>query len=104
MTDSKFLHQLDAEKKWYLGADADQWIIYRRRVAKGKEQFAGQSFIGDDKRILYRCISEHNITLTDKAQELIDSLPDDFHEFQAIYNTKSGKGRKKGYKPSENKS
>lgn len=96
-----FPFQLDAEDKWYLGADGEQWIIYRRRVAKGKEQFAGQSFIADDKRILHRCIREHGITLTAEATAMIDSLPDNFMEFKAIYNPKSGKGRKKGYKPSE---
>ena len=104
MTDSKFLHQLDAEDKWYLGADSEKWIIYRGRVGKGKEKLAGQSFIADDKQILHRCIREHGITLTEEAREMIDGLPDNFIEFKAIYNPKSGKGRKKGYKPSKNKS
>jgi len=90
-----FPFQLDAEDKWYLGADSLQWIIYRKRIANGKEMMVGRSFIGDDHSLIYRDCREHGIEITAEAKAKIDSLPFNFLDFQAEYKTKSGKGRKK---------
>jgi len=94
MTDT-FSVPLDEAGDWFLGADSSQWIIQRKRTAKGVEMLIGQSFIGSEKRILHRCIKRHNITLTDEAKATIDSFPERFLDFVDIYHTKSGKGRRK---------
>lgn len=89
-----FPFQLDAEDKWYLGADSLQWIIYRKRISKGKEMMVGRCF-PCSKKLIYRTCREDGIELTDEAKAKLDSLPEMFLDFHELYQTKSGKGRKK---------
>jgi len=96
MTKVKFPFALDAAEDWFLGVDSQQWILYRKRTAKGKSLLVGQSFFGSAKTSIFDSINNrYKITLTDEAREKIDSLPDHFLVFRDLYKPKSGKGRKK---------
>ena len=44
---------------------------------------AAQTYIGSEKRILYRCIRERGIVLTPEAQARLDALPERFMAFLA---------------------
>jgi DNA polymerase III delta subunit len=96
MAKVKFPFALDVAEDWFLGADSQQWIIYRKRTANGKSLLVGQSFFGSEKALLVNTINNrYKIALTDEAREKIDSLPDRFLVFYELYKPKSGKGRKK---------
>ena len=41
----------------------------------------GVSFIGSEKRVLRRCIREHDVVLTPEAQARLDALPKMFLDF-----------------------
>lgn len=90
----KFLIILDADRKWALGADSMQWIIYKINTSKGKEVFQGRSFISGDRGLFQRCFREDGVNLSTEAEAAIAKLPFTFKEFAEIYNPRSGKGRK----------
>ena len=89
----KPLFNLDAEARWRLAYDSNQWIIQRRtkkpRVGRleggsiADSGYRGVSFIGSTKRTLYRCIREAGVVLTPTAQTRLDALPGDFLDFVA---------------------
>ena len=89
----KFLIQLDAGRKWALGADAMQWIIYRVNTSNGDEVLQGRSFVNSDQDLLRRCLREYDVNLTDEAVAAMAELPHTFREFKEKFNPKSGKGR-----------
>lgn len=96
MAKVKFPFAIDAAEDWFVGADSQQWIIYRKRTAKGKSLLVGQSFFGSLKSSLLDSINNRfKIAITDEALAKIDSLPDHFLVFRDLYKPKSGKGRKK---------
>ena len=85
------LFVLDAEARWQLAYDSNQWIIQRRtkkpRVGRleggsiADSGYRGVSFIGSTKRTLYRCIREAGVVLTLEAQVRLDALPERFLDF-----------------------
>ena len=87
----KLLFILDAEGRWRLAYDKQQWIVQRRvgspRPGKGAAVrdtgWRGISFIGGEKRTLYRCICETGISLTPEALARLDALPEQFLDFVA---------------------
>ena len=87
----KPLFTLDTEARWRLAYDRNQWVLQRRagspRPEKGSAVrdtgWRGVSFIGSEKRILYRCISERGVVLTAEAQARLDALPERFADFTA---------------------
>jgi len=91
MTD-KPLFNLDAEARWRLAYDNQQWVVQRRvgspRPGKGAAVrdtgWKGISFIGSTKRVLRRVIHEAGISLTPEAQARLDALPEQFLDFVAV--------------------
>ncbi len=87
----KPLFDLDAEGRWRLAYDRQQWIIQRRVGAVRpsdsgavlKSGWQAQSFVGGKKATLHRLFREHGISLTREAQTRFDSLPEQFMDFIA---------------------
>ncbi len=83
------LFTLDAEARWRLAYDINQWVLQRRvgspRPGKGAairdSGWRGVSFIGGEKRVLYRCIREAGVVLAAEAQARLDALPEQFLDF-----------------------
>ncbi len=89
----KPLFTLDAECRWRLAYERQQWII-QRRVGKPlpgrSDSSAGAtsgwkavSFVGGKKATLDRLYREKGISLTREAQTRFDSLPEQFMDFIA---------------------
>ena len=89
----KPLFDLDADGRWRLAFDRQQWVV-QRRVGKPRPGRSGSaavrdtgwkgiSFIGSTKRVLDRCIREAGVVLTAEAQAQLDALPDQFMDFVA---------------------
>ncbi len=84
----KPLFTLDAESRWRLAYDKQQWVIQRRaqkpRVRRleghaiADSGWRGVSFVGSEKRILRRVIREAGVVLTAEAQARLDALPEQF--------------------------
>ena len=89
MTDTLF--PLDADSRWRLAHDELQWIVQRKSQAArpGNSHgmrdsgWRGVSYVGSEKRILYRCIREHGVILTADATARLDALPEQFVDFVA---------------------
>ena len=90
------LFKLDAEARWRLAYDRNQWILQRgekrnsvRAGARSKGprsdgmDWRGVSFVGSEKRILRRVIREAGVVLTAEATARLDALPEQFLEFTA---------------------
>ncbi len=90
MTD-KPLFILDAEARWRLAYDRQQWVVQRRRRAPRRSERAGiadsgwrgVSFIGSTKATLRRVLGEKRVVLTAEAQARLDALPERFIDFVA---------------------
>ena len=85
---------LDADQKWYLAYDANQWVIRRNkgvRKAHNGAREAGHSaikweprwFIGSTKTGLLTFILGNEIELTEEAKAAYKALPDTFLEWIA---------------------
>ena len=87
----KSLFILDAEARWRLAYDSNQWIIQRRKGSARPANRSGiaesgwraVSFIGSEKRVLHRCLREAGVVLTAEASARFDALPERFLEFTA---------------------
>ncbi len=87
------LFTLDAEGRWRLAYDAQQWVIQRRtqkpRVRRleghaiADSGWRGVSFVGGRKTTLARLFREKGIVLTREAQARFDALPQQFLDFGA---------------------
>ncbi|MCZ6861709.1 MAG: hypothetical protein O7I42_15780 [Alphaproteobacteria bacterium] len=85
----KSLFNLDAEARWRLSYDRQQWILQRRagspRAGKGSAVrdtgWKAVSFIGSEKRVLHRCICEAGVVLIPEALARLDALPEQFLDF-----------------------
>ncbi len=92
MTD-KPLFNLDAEGRWRLAYDSQQWVVQRRaqkpRVRRleghaiADSGWRGVSFVGGKKATLGRIFREKGIVLTAEAQARLDALPERFMDFIA---------------------
>ncbi len=83
---------LDAESRWRLAFDAQQWVVQRRRRAPRRSERAGIAdsgwrgvgpFIGSTKATLRRVLGEKRVVLTPEAQARLDALPERFIDFVA---------------------
>ncbi len=87
----KPLFNLDADSRWRLAYDSNQWVVQRRkgparpanRSGIADSGWRGVSFIGGEKRVLRRCIREAGVVLTAEAQARLDALPEQFLNFIA---------------------
>ncbi len=85
----KPLFNLDAEGRWRLAYDRNQWIIQRRKgpsrgsnVVPGRDSgWMAVSFVGGKKATLERLFREKGISLTAEAQARLDALPEQFLDF-----------------------
>ncbi len=81
MVDTQFLR---ISEKWALAYDNAQWILQRRK-APGKKggayRWAGVSFVGSNKDILWRVLREKGAEIGPAAREYIDAMPDTFREW-----------------------
>ncbi len=85
------LFALDAEPRWRLAYDRQQWVIQRRagspRPGKGSAVrdtgWKAVSFVGSEKRVLHRCICEAGVVLTPEALARLDAPPEQFLDFVA---------------------
>ncbi len=90
MTD-KPLFSLDAEARWRLAYDRQQWVVQRRRRAPRRSERAGiadsgwrgVSFIGSTRATLRRVLGEKGVVSTPEAQARLDALPERFMDFIA---------------------
>ncbi len=86
----KPLFSLDAEGRWRLAYDAQQWVIQRRtkkpRVSHTEggsiadSGWRGVSFVGGKKATLVRVLGEKGVVLTAEAQARLDALPETFRD------------------------
>ncbi len=89
----KPLFILDADSRWRLAYDSNQWVIQRRaqkpRVRRleghaiADSGWRGVAFVGGTKTTLARLFREKGISLTPEAQSRLDSLPEQFVDFIA---------------------
>ncbi len=89
----KPLFNLDAEGRWRLAYDSQQWVIQHRtkkaRVSHTEggsirdSGWRGVSFVGGKKATLGRIFREKGISLTPEAQVRFDALPEQFLDFIA---------------------
>ncbi len=89
----KPLFTLDAEGRWRLAYDSNQWVLQRRtqkpRVRRleghaiADSGWRGVSFVGSKKTTLARLFREKGISLTREAQARFDALPEQFLDFIA---------------------
>ncbi len=89
----KPLFNLDAEGRWRLAYDRQQWVIQRRTgkpcrrgsdsAAMRRTGWRGVSFIGGTKTTLRRVLGEKGAVLTPEAQARLDVLPEQFLNFFA---------------------
>ncbi len=96
MTD-KPLFTLDAEARWRLAYDRQQWVIQRRAgkplpgrsdsSAGATSGWKAVSFVGGKKATLDRLYGEKGIVLTLEAQSRLDALPEQFLDFIAAPET-----------------
>ncbi len=87
------LFTLDAEGRWRLAHDRQQWVLQRRtkkprvRHIEGRavadSGWRGVAFIGSEKRILHRVLREKGVVLTAEAQACLETLPETFRDFIA---------------------
>ena len=85
------LFTLDAEGRWRLAYDRQQWVIQRRtqkpRVRRleghaiADSGWRGVSFVGGKKTTLARLFREKGISPTPEAQARFDALPQQFLDF-----------------------
>ena len=89
----KPLFLLDAEGRWQLAYDRQQWVV-QRRIGKARAShiegrsiarsgYEAVSFIGSEKRVLTRVLGEKRVILTPEAQARLDALPERFMDFIA---------------------
>ncbi len=87
------LFTLDADGRWRLAHDRQQWIIQRRtkKARVGRTEggsiadsgWRGVSFVGGKKATLDRLFREKGISLTREAQTRFNALPGQFMDFIA---------------------
>ncbi len=85
----KPLFTLDAESRWRLAYDRNQWVIQRRkgsarpanRSGIAESGWRGVSFVGSTKTTLRRVLREAGVGLTAEAQARLDALPEQFLDF-----------------------
>ncbi len=93
MTD-KPLFNLDAEGRWRLAYDRQQWVIQHRIKKARVSHTEGGSirdsgwrgvspFVGSTKATLARILGEKGVVLTSEAQARLDALPERFMDFIA---------------------
>jgi hypothetical protein len=81
-------------EKAALGADSQQWILYRGREPKPDKPmpkgglwqgklWTGISFVRSTKAVLVRCIREKGVELSPEGRVALDALPDDFDSWKA---------------------
>ncbi len=89
----KPLFDLDADGRWRLAFDRQQWVV-QRRVGKPRSGRSGSaavrdtgwkgiSFVGSEKRILRRVLLEAGVVLAPEAQARLNALPELFLDFIA---------------------
>ena len=89
----KPLFTLDADGRWRLAYDNNQWVIQRRtqkpRVRRleghaiADTGWRGVSFVGGKKATLDLLFREKGVSLTAEAQARLDALPEQFMDFIA---------------------
>ncbi len=85
------LFSLDAEGRWRLAYDNNQWVLQKRAGSPGRNRYGiresgwrGVSFVGGRKATLGRLFREKGICLTPEAQARFDVLPEQFLDFVAV--------------------
>ncbi len=86
----KPLFNLDAEGRWRLAYDSNQWVLQKRAGSPGRNRYGihesgwpGVSFVGCRKATLGRLFREKGIVLTAEARARFDMLPEQFLDFIA---------------------
>ena len=87
----KPLFTLDADGRWRLAYDSNQWVIQRRAQKPRARRLEGHaivdsgwrgvSFVGGKKATLDRLFREKGVSLTPEANARIDALPEQFMDF-----------------------
>ena len=66
---------------WSLGADDNQWIVYRKRSHRDQTKWQAVSFIASEKHILRRVLREKGIIVSPEANAALNALSDTFKEW-----------------------
>ena len=84
VVDTQFLR---LSENWALAYDENQWIVQRRK-APGKKggawRWAGVSFVGSNKDILWRVLRENGAGIDPAAREYIDAMLHTFREWNSM--------------------
>ncbi len=90
----KPLFSLDAEGRWRLAYDSQQWVVQQRvgtpcqrgsdSAAMRRTGWKAVSFIGGKKATLARVLGEKGVILTAEAQARLDALPERFTDFVEV--------------------
>ncbi len=88
MTDTP-LFNLDANGRWRLVYDRQQWVVQCRRRAPRRSERAGiadsgwrgVSYVGGKKATLLHLFREKGVVLTAEGQAQFDALPEQFMDF-----------------------
>ncbi len=90
----KLLFNLDAEGRWRLAFDRQQWVLQQRRGKARASHIEGRSiarsgyeavsFIGRNKRVLARVLGEKGVVLTAEAAARLDALSERFTDFVEV--------------------
>ncbi len=91
----KPLFNLDADGRWRLAYDKNQWVLQRRvgspdRNTSGIREsgWRAVSFVGGKKATLVRLFREKGIILTAEAQASFDALPERFLDWYGGFKLK----------------
>ena len=69
--------QFASSGSWALATDGVQWILQRRRSARGRPSWRPVSFVRSTRAVLARCMREKGIPPADQVA-LLDGLPETF--------------------------
>lgn len=74
-------HSVELSPGWSLGADALQWIVYRRRKRREETYWQPVSFVGSTKKELLRVLRERGVRLTPVAEVILAGMPEQFGDY-----------------------
>jgi hypothetical protein len=67
---------------WRVGSNSEQWIVQRAKRNKGALEWHANSFIGSNKSVLRRVLSEIGIRPSAAAEKALAALPNSFMEWK----------------------
>jgi hypothetical protein len=82
---------LRLSRKWALGSDCHQWIVYQRKKRRDQCYWNPVSYVGSTKAILRRVLLHNGTVIDTEGEAALAALPDTFKIWR---DTKSGLRRR----------